>query len=145
MDQDLIDISIAHPSLGPNYEIGKRVAERIMAQFTEEHFSPMIKDFSDKVYDALEGKVRDYLLSDVESNIQLDVWRQLDACVEALLGKQTWIIEKYCLGERYNCDQIRAAVAAAMPKELQDARISDLEAEVDRLKKDNDWLRQNRY
>ena len=144
MDQDLIDFTARHPALGPNYEVGGRIAEKLIAQFTEEHFLPIIKDFSDKLYSTMEAKIRDYLLSDVECNVQSDVWRQLDACVEALLGKNTWIIEKYCLGERYNCDQIRAAVAAAMPKELQDARIADLEAEVKRLKEDNDWLRRTR-
>lgn len=144
MEQELIEFSNKHPTLGPNYEFGRQVSERFMAQFETEQLLPLIETFGRKVYEEVEQKFRDFLMTDVECNIHLDIQRQLDACVEALLGKNTWIIEKYCLGERYNCEQIRAAVAAAMPKEIQEARIADLEAEIERLKNDIAIMRQYR-
>jgi hypothetical protein len=65
----------------------------------------------------------------------------VDDTVRALLGGNEWALKRYALGARHDHGAIRAAVAKHIPAELQDARIADLEAEVDRLRKDLEWWR----
>jgi hypothetical protein len=50
---------------------------------------------------------------------------------------ERWALERYTLGKYGDGEKARAAVAAHIPKEIQDARIADLEAENKRLR---EWL-----
>lgn len=129
------------PVLGPSYFAGRRVAERVMENLKDEMFKPLLDEFSKKFCDVLWDAVRDSLLSDTELNIQGHIYRQVDDCVRYLLSGERWAIERYALGERYDCDQVRAAIARHVPKELQDKRIAELEAELERVTKDRDRYR----
>lgn len=51
-------------------------------------------------------------------------------------------MDRYVLGQRYECEKIRAAIAKHIPEELQNARIADLEAENAKLKEDLEWARE---
>jgi hypothetical protein len=89
----------------------------------------------------MQESLEAYLLSDVESNLHTTIWHQIDESVQAILGGRQWALNKYMLGERYDCDKVREAVAKVVPKELQDARVADLEAEIVRLKEALEWAR----
>lgn len=131
-------------TLGPAYFDARRVAEGFMEKFEAEHFKPLIDKLTDQIRERLWDDLKDYLLGDVESNLQGEMWRMTDNCVQAILGGAQWAMNKYALGERYDCDKVREAVAKHVPVELQDKRIADLEAEVARLK-ESLRFHQNRY
>lgn len=140
-DKDLAE-GAEHLSLGPAYFAARRVCEKHLEAFEAEHMRPLIdaaaKEFTDKLWDS----VRDHLWSDTEYNLQGQMWRMTDNAVQALLSGEEWAVKKYLLGERYDCAKARATVAALVPKELQDARVADLEAEVERLNKELRYYRE---
>jgi len=129
-------------ALGPAYFAARRVCQAHLEAFEAEHMRPLIdaaaKEFTDKLWDS----VRDHLWSDTEYNLQGRMWRMTDQSVLALLSGEEWAIKKYALGERYDCAKVRAAVAKHIPKELQDARVADLEEQVARLEKDLRYYRE---
>lgn len=144
MDQTFLDQAVDYPTLGPHYFAARKTAEEFMAKFEPEHFEPLIKKASEAFYSQMQESLEASLLSDVESNIQGTIWRQIDDSVRALMGGERWALERYALGTRYECDKIREAVAKHIPAELQDARVVDLEAENKRLREDNEMLRRFR-
>lgn len=81
------------------------------------------------------------LWSDAEMNLQGKSWRMVDEIVRGILSGEKWLIERYALGDRYDCDKIREAVARHIPREIMQARIADLEAENERLRKDLGFAR----
>jgi acylphosphatase len=144
MEQEHLDKGAECPVLGPHYFAARAVAEKFMAQFdTAEHCEPVIKKAADDMYSALHERLEQFLLSDVENNLQGTIWNQIDESVKALLSGQRWALERYALGTRYDCDKIREAVAKHIPEELQNARIKELELEIERLQSDNRWLRRS--
>lgn len=120
----------ATPVLGPAYFDARRVAEQVMSRFEVEHFKPLIEkaaqDFEDRLWTDLQAS----LLSDTEMNLQGEIWRMVDGCVNALLTGDRWALERFALGSRYEHDKVRAAVAKHITAELQDKRVADLEAEL---------------
>lgn len=139
-----VESSKGYETLGPAYFAAREIAEKFMAGFEAEHFEPLAKRFSKELYEQINESIQAWLLADTENNLHGSMWRMVDDCVKALLSGERWAIEKYALGPRYEAEKIRAAVAAHIPQELQDARIADLEAEVKKLKEDNEWLRKLR-
>ncbi len=131
-------------TLGPSYFTARRVAEHVMKGFEDEHFKPLLDEFSKQFMDKLWSHVSDSLVMDAELNVQNYLWRTVDEVVKALLSGERWAVQKYALGERYNCDNVRAAIARHIPKELQDARVADLEATIERLTNDLKFYR-DRY
>lgn len=144
MPQEFIDASEGYVSLGPNYFAGRKIAEEFMAKFEAEHFKPLIDKFTEQFREAMWEQVQDALMSDTENNIQHAIWHQVDRSVNDLLSGVKWAQDKYILGTRYDCDKIRAAIAAHIPKEIQDQRIVDLETELAEVKKSLEFAR-NRY
>jgi hypothetical protein len=127
-------------TLGPAYFEARPIVAKHMEKFQAEHFQPLIAEFVKSFQDKLWYSVRDHLLSDTEMNLHGEVYRMVDACVAALLSGEKWAIERYVLGA-YRQEEIRAAIARHIPQELQDTRIADLEAEVERLKRDINFYR----
>ncbi len=122
-----------HPTLGPAYFEARNIVEKHMEAFQAEHFKPLLDEFSKQFSDKLWADVHDSLLSDTEMNLQGSMYRMVDDCIAALLAGDEWAIKRYALGE-YRQEPVRAAIAKHIPKEIQDARIADLEKEVARLK-----------
>ena len=133
-DEDIFKGTEEYPVLGPAYFAARRMAERFMQAFEVEHFEPLVKRFTKDFSDTLWTDISDHLLSDTESNLQSEIWRTVDQCVEGILSGEQWIMNKYALGSKYDCEKIRAAVAQYIPQELQNARIADLESEIKSLK-----------
>lgn len=142
-EADDIEKGADHPTLGPAYFAARKTAERFMADFAAEHFKPLVEEFTKEFRDRLWTNIDDWLLSDTENNLQSHMWRHADNMVKYVLAGDDWAMKKFALGERYDCERIRKAVAKHIPKELQDARIADLEAEVEKLKKDVEFYRRN--
>ena len=141
MEQEHIDAAQGYESLGPAYFKAREIAERCMKDFEDEHFKPLLDKFVDEFRDALWSKIQYSLLGDTEMNLQSEMWRTIDNTVLALLSGEKWAMERYALGARYEQDKVRAAIAKHIPAELQDKRIADLEAEVERLTNDLKWAR----
>lgn len=139
-DLDFIAKAEGYENLGPNYFAGQAIAEKFMAQFKTEHFTPLIETARDEFYSKLLESLEYYLLSNAESNIQGEIWRRIDRSVLALMSGEAWAIERYAM-QKYDGEAVRAAVAKHVPKEIQDARIADLEKEVERLKTDLKYAR----
>jgi hypothetical protein len=122
-----------NPALGAAYFSATDAAEKFMAGFEAEQFKPLLEKFvkqmSDQFTDVMWEKFQDWLIDDTQRNVQGHMWRDVDAIVTAILGGEPWILQKYVLGERYNCEKVRAAIAALIPAELQEKRMADLEAE----------------
>lgn len=130
-------------TLGPAYFAARRTAERFMADFEAEFFKPLVDDFTKRFADELWGKISEWLLMDTENNLQHKLWHHTDEMVRHVLSGEEWAMKKFVLGDRYDCEKIRATVAKHIPKELQDARIADLEAKLEQAKKDIAWLRRS--
>lgn len=136
-----IEAAEGYEVLGPADFAARDISKRYMEKFQSEHFKPLVEEFAKQFRDKLWGDVTDFLLSDTESNLQGRIWQMVDEIVLALLGKHEWAYKKYALGSRYDCQEIRAKLAALIPKELQDARIADLEVEIKELKQSLEWAR----
>lgn len=142
-EQDEIDKGTEHLTLGPAYFAARKTAERFMTQFESEHFKPLIEKFTKEFRDELWSNIDDWLLTDTENNLQGEMWRHADNMVKHVLAGDEWAMKKFALCERYDCEKVRKAVAKHIPKELQDARIADLEAEIESLKKDVEFYRRS--
>lgn len=125
-----------YDGLGPAYFASRRVMEAVVEGLDAEHMTPVVKKASDELYDRLLETVQDHLWSNAEYNLQGKMYRMVDDCVKALLTGEGWALKRYALAGRYDCEKVREAVAAHIPRELQDARIADLEEDVKRLTSD---------
>lgn len=130
--------------LGPGYFSARKFAERMMSGADSDSFKPIIAKAADEFHSQLQESLQNFLLSDVESNVQGEIYRTADNIVHALLSGEEWAMKKYLIGDRYDCLKVRATVAAYVPKELQDARIADLEQQVTALRKDIEFYRRTR-
>lgn len=133
-----------YPTLGPAYFSARRMADAALADFRNQHLDDLVKASVAAFYEKLQEAVERSIIGDAECNIQGHIWRTVDDTVKALLTGEKWALERYCLGSRYDHEKVRAAIAAHIPKELQDARIADLEAVIERQDRDIKSLR-DRY
>lgn len=125
-------------SLEPERTRALAFSEKLLKEFEAEHFKPIIKKLTDAVGEALWDMVRDSLIDDTSYNVAGHIRDRIEISIEALLGGKEWAIRKYCL-EGYDREAIREAVAKAVPNEVQELRIADLEEEVARLKESLDF------
>lgn len=144
MDQKFIDQAEGYETLGPHYFAAREAAQKFMEHYEPKNFEPMIKKAAETFMEGMQSALEDWFLSNVENNLQGTIWRQIDDSVEALMGGERWALERYALADRYDCVKIREAVAKHVPQELQEARMKDLEAENEKLRKDLEYLRRFR-
>ncbi len=144
MDEPLLNPAEAegYETLGPAYFAAQRVVEDAMKAYTTEHAAPLVKEATDKFYAAIQQCIEDALWSDAEMNLRGKMWRMVDETVKALLSGEKWALKQYALGSRYDGEKVRAAIANHIPEELQNKRISDLEARIGELEKDIAYWRQ---
>lgn len=129
-------------SLGPAYVRSRNIVDGFIASFESEMFKPMCKKWADEFYTEIVQRIDDYVLSDLESNLQLSMYHQVDATVEALLSGEPWALVRYVTGKTaHNGAVIRAAIARQIPREVQDIRIADLELQLETLKQEVAFLR----
>ncbi len=144
-DNVLTDEDIAkaqeYPVLGPAYFAARRVCAAAMKDWDTQHLRPLVETIRDKVTDTLWDTIRDSIWFDTEMNLQGRMWDMVDRTVKALLTGERWALERYCLEDRYDHDQVRAAIARHIPEEIKGARIADLEALVEKQRREIEWLR----
>lgn len=126
-----------HPSLGAEYFAARRVMERFMAGWQEEHLKPLADAICKEVTDRIREKVwddfRDYLLIDTEYNAQGVIRDMVNGTVKALLTGEEWALRRYPLAAEYDAAKVRVAIAEHVGNEVAALRIAALEAEVKRL------------
>ena len=126
-----------YPTLGPEYFAARRVMERFMAGWQEEHLKPLADAICKEVTDRIREKVwddfRDYLLTDTEYNAQGVIRDMVHGSVKALLTGEEWALRRYPLAAEYDAAEVRAAICQHVGDEVAALRIAALEAEVKRL------------
>jgi hypothetical protein len=127
--------------LGPHYFSSRRFAEEVLKDVETTTFAEILKKVSDDLYSSLLEKTEIWLLSDAEVNVQGHIWRTVDQIVRGILSGEKWIVDRYALGSKYDCAPAREVIARHVPKELQDARIADLEEEIKQLNETIKYLR----
>lgn len=130
-----------HPTLWPAYFSARDFTDRLLEKADESEFEPIVKKFVDDAYSKLLDVVQAHIVLDLSLNVHGEILRTVDDIVKALLSGEQWAVKKYVLGERYDCEKIRAEVARHIPAELQDKRVADLEEEVKRLREQLKWAR----
>lgn len=130
-------------TIEPEWTRAHALTEKVMAQFQAEHFKPLLKTIADHVTEHLWDIFRDSIIEDTEQNIAGHIRYRVEESVKALLSGNEWAIKKYALAG-YDPDGIRKAIAAHIPKEIQDLRMKELEAENKRLREAIDLERRIR-
>lgn len=134
-----------YPVLGPHYEAGRKVAEAFMEKFQAEHFKPLVEKMADEFRDRLWSDLETFLLSDVTSNLHGSMDRMVEGSVQAILTGEKWALDFYPLTQRHDGQKVREAVLTHCRDQITDMRVAELEAEVEKLKKDLEWAKRDRY
>lgn len=121
------------PTLGPGWSASRRIADKLMKDWTDDRFKSLIDEFSKRFNEHLWDDVQASLQGDVEFNISGYIRQMVDETVEALLKGDNWAMGRYPLSKLYDAESIRTAIAKHIPAELQDKRIADLEAANKRM------------
>lgn len=145
-DQELCQ---SFPTIEPEWTHGREKAQQVLAQFEAEHFKPILKTLSDAMTEHLWDLLRDHLLNDTESNLEGHMRYRIERSVQALLGAERWVVDKYVMNKYDEGRTIRKTLAALIPEPLQIARIADLEKELEKvrddLKKEREWNSRRSY
>jgi hypothetical protein len=120
-------------SLGPHYFASRRIVDAALAPLTSADAKEIAETVAKQIYDRIQEVAEESLWMDAEMNLQSKMWRMVDEIVKGILGGDRGAVERYALGERYRCEDVRKAIAAHFPQEIMAARIVDLEAENKRL------------
>ena len=131
----------SYGSLGPEYFAARRTAEAVMAKFQDEHFKPLIDEFTDQFRDKLWGDVSDFLIGDTEQNVASSIRQMVDGTVRALLTGEEWAMRHYPYCDYRDGEKIRKRIAEHSGDEIARLRIADLEKELARLKSVLEWQR----
>lgn len=126
-----------HTALSPEYFAARDAAERFLKHWQEEHAEQLAEAIMKPVLDAVQEKVwgafRDWLLSDTEMNAQNEMRQIIEDSVTALIGGEEWAYRRYISPEGYRKEKVRETLAKLYSDPIKDARIRDLEIEVERL------------
>jgi hypothetical protein len=143
-EENFVAEGAAKPVLGANYFAARAIAERFMKQFKVEYFEKYYKEMAEKLADTIGDRMRQdlesFLLSDAESNLGGEIYRRVQRTINVLLSGEGSAFEEHIFRD-YDCEAVRAGIAKCIPKQLQDARIVDLEKEVKRLQESLEMYR----
>lgn len=126
-----------YPTIEPEYTRGLVLARRLLEGMKADVFKPVVEELIDGVHEQIWDRFWDRfqanLLADAETALEGHIRERVEATVRALLGGESWALEKYALTKRYDGALIRSAIAKQIPAELQAAEVQDLKKEVARL------------
>jgi hypothetical protein len=123
-----------YPGLGPHYWPAQRIVEAALKPLTSDDAKVIAERVATQIYQQIVDATQDALWQDAEMNLQSKMWHMVDEIVRAILSGNLDVINRYVLGNRYDCEEVRKAVASQIPQEIMTARIADLEGENERLK-----------
>ena len=142
-DQPIFKEADEKSPLGPHYYSAQRFSETLISSEDWELLKKPMDDLALKFYEKVQDLFENSLHDDFESNLQTHIWRTVDEVVQAILGKKQWPSDRYLLGDRYDCEAIRAVIAKQCGDEVAKLHILDLKNEVARLKKDVELYRRH--
>ena len=128
-----------YKTLGAEYFDARDVVRKFMEQFEEKRFKPLVKDICDKIEEKLWEDLTCHLITDTESNLHTEITRIVEDVIRALLTGDKPTLNKYVFDGYSRGGKIRKELIKLIPKELQDARIKDLEIENKALKEQLNW------
>jgi hypothetical protein len=128
-------------TLGVHYFSARRIVNDAMSSLGNKDFSEIVKTASDLIYRHIQDAVEASMWADAEANLQGKVWHMVDDIVRGLLSGEKWLMDRYVLGEIYDCEKVRATVAKHIGDELAAKRIADLEDALAKAKQDLEWYR----
>lgn len=123
-----------YPGLGPHYWPAQRIVEAALKPLTSDDAKVIAERVATEIYQQIVDATQDALWQDAEMNLQNKMWHMVDEVVRAILSGNSDLISRYAIGNRYDCEAVRKAVASHIPQEIMVARIADLEYENERLK-----------
>lgn len=133
-ESELEAAAAGYDVLGVNYFAARDIATRVMDRFAADMFKPLVEKFAKEFQDELWGAITGWLIEDTQSNLQTEINTRIERTIEALLTGNRHYINQFVL-PAYSSqgEAIRAAVAKAIPADLQLRRIKDLEEQVESL------------
>lgn len=132
----------ASPVLGPVYFAARRWADGLVPDYQEGAFAAIVRRAADDFSRQLEEAAENYVLADVSSNVQSHVWNLVDLIVEdGIIGGVPWVVRRYGLGERYNCQALRVALAEHCRDVLVPMVAQRLRDEAAQALQSRDWYR----
>jgi hypothetical protein len=123
-----------YPGLGPHYCPAQRIVEAALKPLTSDDAKVIAERVATQIYQQIVDATQDALWQDAEMNLQSKMWHMVDEIVRAILSGNLDVINRYVLGNRYDCEAVRKAVASHIPQKIMTTRIADLEGENERLK-----------
>ena len=146
MNNDIItddDVSKgASSTLGAHYFSSRRIVRDAMSALEDKSFDDAVSEITKKLYEKLYDAVECSMWGDVECNLQSKMWTMVDEIVRGILSGDRWVLDRYVLGSRYDCEKIRAAVSQHLGDELRDHYVTDLEKKIETLESDVKWFRE---
>jgi hypothetical protein len=122
-----------HPGLGPHYSAAQRIVDAALKPLTNDEAKVIAERVANQIYQQILDVTQDALWQDAGMNLQSKMWLTVDEIVRAILSGNREVMSRYALGHRYDCEEVRKAVARHIPQEVMLARIGDLEADNKRL------------
>lgn len=132
----------ASPVLGPVYFSARRWADGLVPAYQEGALAAIVKKAAEHFLGELQEGAENYVLADVSSNVQGHVWHLVDRIVEdGIIGDVPWVVQRYALGERYNCQALRVALVEKCRDVLVPMVAQRLRDEADQALQSRDWYR----
>ena len=129
-----IEFGEQHPMLGPDYERARKVAQRFMESFKEEHFEKLHEEFCKQFAERLWGDISTFLIGDTECNLQTEMRHIAEGTVFALLHGHKGYTQRYVLRDGLQPAMVRAAIFEQFKDEMIDKGIQERDEEIHRLK-----------
>lgn len=132
-DEDFAESEGCH-ALAPYYFSSRRIAEALCAEaITEETMKAIAGKVAKEVSGAVFDAISDFLWDGgIENNMHLMADNLVDDALEAVVSGNKVLASRIAL-RTYDPYGVRAAIAKLVPDEVLQARIADLEKEVERL------------
>ena len=121
--------------LAPEYFAARDAAAEFLKHWKQEHAEqvcgPIVKHVTDEITEKVWDAFRDWFVDDGEGNVRIKINEMVESTVNALLGGEQWAIDKYLTGSGWHCEQTRKTLAALHSDAIKDARIADLERQLE--------------
>lgn len=143
IEEKHIEKSKDYSALGPSYFAASELCENFFSEWEPENLEGIAQKVAEEISGKIHNELRDFIWDgQLESSLQSKAYQMVDDTVKALLTGEKWAIDRYVMNDRYNDGAVlREKLARMIPQEIQDKRIADLEAQLEKIKKERDeWI-----